>query len=299
MAGPAGSRRETLLRLFLEDLHARYHQPGFLATDPLGLVYQYRHPEDREVAALVAAAFASGNITSIRAVVSAIFTTLGERPVAWLRDRPPARLAGAFRGIRHRWVREGDLEIFLAILGEALRRHGSLGALWRTVDDPAEPTTAPALARFAAALHALPVDPLLPRRRTLRRANGVQSELAPVPTILLTSPARGSACKRMNLFLRWVVRPADGIDLGLWSPFVDPARLLMPVDTHVLRIARKLHLTRRKVPDRLTALELTARFSRLSPGDPCRYDFALVRAGILDRPREDLTTASLERVYTP
>lgn len=206
---------------------------------------------------------------------------MGPRPAAWLRDREPQDFVGTCAGIRHRWVRPEDVERLLAMLGAALRAKGSLGSLWQSLDRPdAEPDVLPALSRFSDALLAMDTGVLSARERLFERANGKVSQLPDVVSILLTSPARGSACKRMNLFLRWVVRPADGIDLGLWTAFVSPARLMMPVDVHVLRAAKKLGLTRRPTPDLRAVREVTERLRKLSPADPCRYDFALVRAGI-------------------
>jgi uncharacterized protein (TIGR02757 family) len=96
------------------------------------------------------------------------------------------------------------------------------------------------------------------------------------------APSNGSACKRLNLYLRWMVRPADGLDLGLWTK-VDPADLIIPIDTHLGRISRNLGLTKRKSADWKSAEEVTARLARLDPADPLKYDFALCRLGILDR----------------
>ena len=276
------SPRETALQRLFEDLHATYHRPVFLPGDPLLFAHRYSEPRDAEVAALTAAAFASGNITSIQRFLEGFLGVLGPRPADWLAERQPGELCGAFGSLGHRWVRPADLEVFAALLGGTLRRHGSLGALWRECDArPAEePTVLPVLGRFVEAILSERVAPLAPRTRERPRPDGTMSVLPPAVSILLTHPAGGSACKRMNLFLRWMVRPADGIDLGLWTAHTDPARLVLPVDVHVLRICRKLRLTRRPQPDLKTAEGLTARFRRLSPSDPCRYDFAMVRAGV-------------------
>ncbi len=279
---PRLGRRELEKRAFLEQLYEQFHRPEYLAGDPLVMAHRYDRPEDQEVAALISAAFAFGTIKAILGLLETLMGQLGPRPAEWLKERRPGDLRGALAGLYYRTAREEDIEVFLALLGEALRRHGSLGMLWRAVDHPSETTAMPALARFTGAIQELPVAPLVARRRQMQRAGGKVSGLASIHTILLASPARGSACKRMNLFLRWVSRPADGIDLGLWTDFLSPARLVMPIDTHVFRICRHLGLTKRKSPDLRTAEEITARLKRLNPEDPTRYDFALVRAGIED-----------------
>ncbi len=277
--GTRQTNRDEQLRNLFEDLHGRFHRAEFLARDPLLFAHRFRAREDREVVALLGAAFASGNIKAIMAVMESLLAVLGPRPANWLRERDPADLRGCFSGTYHRWVRPEDIEVLLALLGGVLREHRSLGALWRRLDDPSEDTVLPTLARFVEAIRAMPVEPLASRVREARRADGKASQLASIESILLTSPERGSACKRMNLFLRWVVRPDDGVDLGLWTSFVSPARLVMPVDVYVLRLCRRLRLTRRRLPDLKAASEITARLRRLCPEDPCRYDFSMVRLG--------------------
>lgn len=272
--------RASELREHLEGLRLRYHRAELLARDPLQMAHRFSEQDDVEVVALLAAAFASGNIKSILAVLEAILATVGPHPARWLREHSPGELQDRFAGIGHRWVRSDDMAILMARLGGALREHGTLGHLWKHVDDASEPTVLPALGRFVEAILGQPVEPLSPRVRTVERASGAVTTLAGVDSILLTSPERGSACKRMCLFLRWVVRERDGVDLGLWTRDVSPARLVMPMDTHVLKKARALHFTRRTIADRKTAEEVTARFRKVCPEDPCRYDFAIVHSAI-------------------
>jgi uncharacterized protein (TIGR02757 family) len=140
-----------------------------------------------------------------------------------------------------------------------------MGALFTGCLRPGETTVRWALARF--------VDTLLARSPDLPRDAGVRH--------LLTSPAGGSACKRMNLYLRWMVRGGDGIDCGLW-PGVPTSALVIPLDTHVARISRFLGLTRRRTQDWKMAEEITASLRRFDPADPVKYDFAICRLGILD-----------------
>jgi uncharacterized protein (TIGR02757 family) len=275
----ARTEREAWLHELLEDLHHRWHRPEYLATDPLQLAHRYAERADQEVVALLAAAFASGNIKSIIAAVESLLKVMGPHPAAWLADARPGDLQHHLDGFVHRWVQAGDARLLLAQLGGILRRHGTLGGLWREVDDGGA-TTEAALANFVETILREPAPGLPPRLRVARRADGGSHDLPPIGSVLLTSPRNGSACKRMHLFLRWMVRPADGIDLGLWTSHVAPARLLMPIDTHVLRQARTLRLTTEKQPNRKAMEAITRRMRRLSPADPCRYDFALVRAGI-------------------
>jgi uncharacterized protein (TIGR02757 family) len=220
-----------------------------LARDPLGLV---REAQDREGAALVAAALAFGNARAIRGSAAVALRALHEG-----RTRVP--------GFRHRWVGEEDLAALLRGLARCRRRFGSLEACFRAGD---EGDLAAALDRFADEL----------------RGRGGSRVLR----FLLPRPRDGSACKRMLLFLRWVARPDDGVDLGLWES-VDPARLVVPLDTHVHRIAWWLGLTDRRAADWRTAVEVTESLRRYDPDDPVRFDFALAHLGILgDCPRRPL-----------
>ncbi|MGF1572290.1 MAG: TIGR02757 family protein [Sumerlaeia bacterium] len=135
------------------------------------------------------------------------------------------------------------------------------------------------LAGFTAEYQSIHHPQLILRKRILVRRNGESTSLSPSANTLLPMVAAGSACKRTFLFMRWVCRPCDGIDLGLWS--VDPSRLVMPVDTHVFQAAKILRLTSDKSPSLAMAKRLTKRFSRYDSQDPTRFDFSLTRPGIM------------------
>jgi uncharacterized protein (TIGR02757 family) len=186
-----------------------------------------------------------------------------------------------FAGFAHRFHKTRELVDLLECLAIAIQTHGSLGALFRECYDESDVDIGASLARF--------VDALLTGRHRGHAGHkpGVILSEAKDDTLnkalhyLLTSPDDGSACKRMNLYLRWMVRRTSP-DLGLWT-FVDSAKLVMPVDTHIHRITSFLGLNRRKSADWKTARALTDRLARFDASDPVRYDFALCRLGILDR----------------
>lgn len=230
-----------------------------IEPDPLQLVLRYREPLDQEVAGLVAAAFAYGRADIIVANIGAVLAKMGTSPYAYLKSFDAREARRRFDGFAHRFHKTPDLVAFLAALAGAIAKHGSLGALFEKGYDPGDPDIAGSLTRFTRALR------------------GEKNESL---AYLLTSPADGSACKRMNLYLRWMVR-RTAPDLGLWT-FVDPAKLVMPLDTHVHRIATFLGLTDRKSGDWKTARALTDRLATFDAADPVRYDFALCRLGILD-----------------
>jgi uncharacterized protein (TIGR02757 family) len=235
-----------------------------LDSDPLLFPHRYADPGDREAVAFLASSLAFGRVASIRASLERLLSALGPRPAETLREGPGP--LPALDGFVHRWVDSGSLRSLLRALGATLRSEGSLGALF-AAGDGGGPDYVPALDRFFSVLRDRTDVPASRRPRGLR--------------FLLPSPGDGSACKRAHLFLRWTVRSGD-LDLGLWSgePF-RPARLLLPMDTHVHRISRYLGLTARPAADLRAAREATAWLARVDPDDPVRFDWALSRLGIL------------------
>jgi uncharacterized protein (TIGR02757 family) len=244
--------REKELKAGLESLRGGYGGDS-LGTDPLRFAHRFDAPEDREVAALLSALFAYGNVKAMGAFLEGLFARLGGRPSRTLR-----RGAAVSDLQGYRFQTGSDVGLLLRAVGAVLREHGTLEACF------ASRGGAPAdkLEGFVGDL----------RARARSRSAGLLH--------LLPLPSSGSACKRWWLFLRWVCRPGDGVDLGLWN-CVRPSELLLPVDTHVARIARSLGLTARKSPDGRFSREATAALARLCPEDPVRYDFALARLGIL------------------
>ena len=248
--------RGALLRERLDALVATFDVTT-IEPDPLQLVLRYSDPLDQEVAGVIAAAFAYGRADIIVRNIGGVLASMGPSPYAYLRRGVRAR---DFAGFAHRFHKTPDLVAFLKSIAKVIEEHGSLGALFRKCYDASDADIGPSLARF--------VDSVLsPQSSVLLR-------------YLLTSPRDGSACKRMNLYLRWMVRRTSP-DLGLWT-FVDPAKLVMPVDTHIHRIATFLGLNRRKTADWKAARLLTDRLASFDATDPVRYDFALCRLGILD-----------------
>jgi uncharacterized protein (TIGR02757 family) len=232
-------------------------------NDPVGFAHSYPSTDDREVAALVAALLAFGNVVAIRKSVARALTAIGPSPAATVDAEDEARLEARLRGFVHRVYRGPDLARVLAGAGALRRAHGSIGAALvvlraRVPEDEPDPMRA-TLTAFADAL-----------RGPKNGSRGLGH--------LVPDPRKGSACKRLLLYLRWMVRPADGVDLGLSA--LDPAELVMPLDTHIHRIGRNLALTRRKDASYATAREVTDALRALDAHDPVKYDFALCHLGV-------------------
>lgn len=259
------SHRLEIVRARLDALLATTDARARRDADPVSFVHRYQAGADREVVGLIAASLAFGNVTAIRAKVAIVLDALGPSPAATLDREGRAALERRLRGFVHRVWRGPDVAALLAGAGSLRRAHGSLGAAFAgflaaaddELDDP-DAAFVEALARLADAL----------RGRSPSR--GLKH--------LVPDPRAGSACKRLLLWLRWMIRPADGVDLGLWP--VSPARLVIPVDTHVHRIARNLELTRRADASLRTAAEITSKLRAFDPGDPVRYDFAICHLGV-------------------
>ena len=201
---PARPARDEVLKPALERLYRAFDVPDS-AADPIHIVRRYGRLEDREVVAFIASALAFGRVASVLASVEAVCRVLGPSPAAFVRQFDPARDGGPLRALVHRWTRGEDLVALLWILRSLLESHGSLERAFAVGHDPASPDVGPALEAFAARARAVDCRPAYGRRP---RQPGV--------FYFFTRPSTGSACKRVNLFLRWMVR-RDSIDPGGWT----------------------------------------------------------------------------------
>jgi len=264
--------RQQILRERLDELVATF-DISTITPDPLQLVLRYSEPLDQEVAALIAAAFAYGRADIVVANIGRALDRMTPSPYAYLVDFDAVEASHRFKGFAHRFQKTPELVAFLGVLANAIATHGSLGALFRRCYHETDADIGPSLTRFVDALLEGPrVDGAKRRVRVAVTRKALH--------YLLTSPRDGSACKRMNLFLRWMIRRTPP-DLGLWD-FVDPGKLVVPLDTHVHRISTFLGLNRRKTADWKAARGITDRLARFREDDPVRYDFAICRLGILD-----------------
>jgi len=267
-------RRARALRPLLERLSTALDRRARIAADPVEFPRAFADPADAEVAGLLAASLAYGRADLFRPVVRRVMEVVGPSPARFARSFAAAPDASRFAAIAYRFNQPADLSALVAAAGEVLRRHGGLGERFRALYLEAgggPGALRPALARFAAELRGAPqVGPLLRGRgrRGLRH--------------LLPDPAGPEASKRWNLYLRWMVRGPDGVDLGLWRG-VPASALVVPLDTHVHRVARALGLTARRDASWRTAEEITASLRLVDPDDPVRHDFALCHLGMSGR----------------
>lgn len=237
-----------------EEAFARWHDPRWLGTDPLGLVRAEPNPADREALALCAAALALGRVQALRQTLDSFWGRLkawaGEAgPVGAFQQGRCPDLA-RFEGLKYRFFGPAQFLAFAQTLAWAYANHGSLEGLWRAAGD---------LAAWADRLY--------------------QVRQGQAGLLLVQGSGGNGVFKRWRLFLRWMVR-CDAVDPGGWS-VLNPADLAYPVDTHLFRWASRRGLTRRRTPDARAVAEITESFRALDPADPVRFDFALTRPGIL------------------
>lgn len=231
------------------------NRPEFIHPDPLELVRRYKARADREVAGFIAACLAYGNVTQILASVEKVLSPMGTSPASWLKSSAPGAINRALPGFKHRFTTGAEMALFLRNVKRTLEKHGSLEALFLKGFDAADATVETALYKFIDAFNSAGCAPSLTPCTALK-----------------------SSFKRMNLYLRWMVR-SDAVDPGVWKG-VSPSKLIIPLDTHMRRVAMSLGMTKRKDTSMRTASEITAFFRKISPDDPVKYDFALTRAGI-------------------
>lgn len=262
-------RRLGALRALLNRAYAEYDR-RWIEPDPVQFVWRYDRPEDREVAGLVASSLAYGNIKQIRRSVESVLGILGDRPARALDSLNARNALRSLEGFKHRFNDAVDAACLLVFLREMRRAAGSVESFFapegRVTDLRA------ALIDFVARTLALPHDDLY-GRGLLPGGAGVR--------FFFPSPADGSACKRLCLYLRWMVR-ADTVDPGGWTR-VSRSALLIPLDAHIINIGRSAKLTRRVSPGWKMAEDITATLRACDPLDPVKYDFALHRMGLFKR----------------
>ena len=258
------SRDVARLGGLLDRLVEQYGGLGHIDSDPLSRVLPFEGARDREIVGFLAAVLSFGNVKAILSGIDAALKPLGDTPAEQLLAWEPVEARAAARGFRYRWIHEEDLGGLYVALGCALRAHGGLEPVFASGMEPGASSVQGGASALTHRLREwLPED--------LRARRGAR--------FLLADPDGAGASKRLHMFLRWMVR-AEEPDLGLWSA-ATPAQLLMPMDTHVARIARYIGLTDRDKADRRAALEVTESLRRVNPSDPTRYDFAIARLGIL------------------
>ena len=269
------------LRPPLEALYREFDYHARVGLDALQFPLRYPEPRDRELVALLTACLAYGRVDLFGRALDGALGAMGPSPAAFVAAFDPRRHGGAFGEFRYRFNRPRDLAAFCVAARDLLARHGTLEKCFLAGDpDPAGPI-GPPLERFVRGFLDADLREVFARGRLSR---GYRH--------LFPLPSTGGPCKRLHLFLRWMVRK-DPPDFGLWTS-VSPARLLIPVDTHVENMARAIGLTRRRSRTWRMAEEITANLAAVDPADPVKFDFALCHTRMAGdcRDRRDATVCA-------
>jgi len=269
------------LKTMLDRLYAEFNYPHS-ATDPIQIVRRYERPDDREVVGFFASALAFGRVASVLQSIERLLAVVGDHPAEYVRHFDPTKAKRTFAHLVHRWIGGADLVALLWVIRQMIDRSGSIEGFFLEGDDPGTPDITAALDSFSNRALALDLTAAYgppEGGHDVRRGRPKGKRDVRSVCYFFPRPSAGSACKRLNLFLRWMVR-RDELDLGVWSR-VTPARLVVPLDTHVIRVGQCLRLTRYTSPGWPMARDITRTLSRLDPADPVKYDFALCHLGMM------------------
>lgn len=246
------------LKEFLDEKSDQFNQPRFIENDPISIPHRFSKKQDIEIAGLFAALLAWGQRVTIIRKCHELMRLMDDQPYDFIINHSKRDLR-TLAGFKHRTFNETDLLYFIEALKSLYQEHRTLEQLF--VVDAAESTTESGLVTFHHRFFSLESAPHRTRKH-------------------LPTPERKSTCKRINMYLRWMVRSDNkGVDFGIWKK-IHTSKLICPLDLHVDRVGRQLKLIRRRQTDWLTALELTDNLRKLDPDDPVKYDFALFGLGI-------------------
>lgn len=264
----------SILKKRLDALYLAYDR-RYLASDPLLFVHRYKTSKDREIVGLIASSLAYGRVDGIKRSVEAVLGELGASPYEFVMRFDPAKDKKTFAGFIHRFNRGADVRCLIYFIRQMIEESGSIGGFFMKGYSNDAPDIKESLTAFTKGVLALDTAGIYGSKESKRAPKGAGVRF------FFPSPADGSPCKRLNLYLRWMVRRNDGLDSGIWKQ-ADPAKLIIPLDTHIGRICRNIGLTKRTIQDWKTAAEITAELRKLDESDPVKYDFAICRLGILE-----------------
>ena len=256
------------LRAALDKLYDGFNAQ-YSVSDPVWFAHRFERNDDREVVAFIASALAFGRVQSVINSIEGMLAVMGPSPAAFVRGFTPARDRKAFDGLVHRWTNGADFAALTWILHNMIERSGSVEQFFVEGLPSSAVDVGEGLQSFSTRALAIDLNPIYGRAKP-----------KPGVAYFFSKPSSGGACKRLNLFLRWMVRH-DRVDLGVWSK-VRPGQLIVPLDTHIIRVGRCLGLTRYRSPGWRMAVEITGSLRRLNPDDPAKFDFSMCHIGMMN-----------------
>ena len=249
------------IKTLLENLYDRYNRSSFIGTDPLSFVYNYPNPADMEIVGFLSAALAYGRVEQIQKSLTRLFEIMAPSPYEFVKNFS-AKDKKKLSGFKHRFTDGDSLAKLFTVFNKTLKEYSTLENFFAAGFNQKDDSIINALSKFCG--------------RLLDMADNSSRGLK----YLLVQPENKSPCKRLNLFLRWMVR-SDDVDPGLWKS-IDKSKLIVPIDVHMARLSRILGFMKKKNMSLTTAMEITKAFAKIAPDDPVKYDFALTRIGIVE-----------------
>ncbi|MHC4844421.1 MAG: TIGR02757 family protein [Planctomycetota bacterium] len=250
----------------LDKLYDKYNRIDLIKPDPLQFVYRYSNPVDREIAAFLAAVLAYGRVEQIQKSLDNLLSFMSDGPYEFVMSLNCGQKT-LLKDFKHRFNTGDDIYLFLQLIKAILKKNKSIEEFFLKGYKGSDKNIIPSLSNFCTSLHQL-------------YSNNNKGEMPRSLAYLLPNPLSGSACKRLNLFLRWMVRE-DNVDVGLWKN-IDKRKLIIPMDVHISKLCKELGFYKRKTISLAAAIEITDNFSKIEPSDPVKYDFALCRTGMLE-----------------
>lgn len=247
-----------LNKIFLNRLYNKYSKRELVFPDPVGFLYEFEDIKDKEITGLIASSLAYGRVIQINKSVDLVINKMKPSPYSFITDNSIETINKTFSGFKHRFTTDIELSSLLIAIKNCIEEHGSLEKCFLNGLNKTDKNVFSALSNFSEYL--------------MSHSKLTKNSLIPLPE-------KGSACKRQNLYLRWMVRE-DNVDPGGWNE-IRKSILIMPIDTHIHKLSLKLNLTSRKNADMRAAIEITESFKRINPEDPIKYDFALTKASML------------------
>ncbi|MCG2709281.1 MAG: TIGR02757 family protein [Thermodesulfovibrionales bacterium] len=255
------------VKVLLDKFYSEYDFKERILHDPIEFPHRYKRRENIEIAGFIASCFAYGKVGLFKPVIEKILSVMRGSPYDFLMEFKVKKDGRLFSGIKYRFNENNDIICLLHIISHLLRSHKSIGNVFKGFYKETDSDTGNALTGF--------IDYVLKTN-----TSDIYGENLKPDGLLqfFPSPSKGSACKRMNLFLRWMIRKRD-IDFGIWKG-IPENKLIIPLDTHIAKISRCLGFTKRRSQDWKMAVEITDALKKLDPDDPLKYDFAMCHYGI-------------------
>lgn len=251
------------LKDFLDKKVEEYNKPSFIEHDPICIPHRFTKKQDIEIAGFFASIFAWGNRTIIINKSTELMQLMDNQPYNFCLDLNAEKLKKII-AFRHRTFNDTDLLYFIEFLHHHYNNNDSLESAFTKWMQPGDENIENALIGFHHYFFSIPDAPARTKKH-------------------IATPQKGSTCKRLNMFLRWMVRMDNkGVDFGIWKN-ISPAQLVCPIDLHVARVAKRFNLINRKQVDWITAIELTNHLKEFDASDPAKYDFALFGLGVIEK----------------